>query len=131
MDEQRLIIDLEVKLSGTRVSSETTAICAGPDVLTIVTVLPDHGVSFELSSTFVGHEGVDTHVTHLVLPPPGEDAEIQTEQHPRKRMDPEYGPRECAYQHIDVLMEHLRKLGHEPAIDLPDNAFDDLERVEP
>jgi hypothetical protein len=131
MSEQRRIIDLDVRLGGARVSSETTAICAGPDVLTIVTVLPDHGVLFELTSTFVGHKGVDTHVAHLVLGPPGEDPAIETEDHPHERLEPRYDPRGCAYEHIHVLMEHLRTLGHDPAIDLPDDAFQDLERVEP
>lgn len=131
MDQDRLIVDLEVTLGGKRVSSETTAICAGPDVLTIVTVLPDHGVLFELTSTFVGHKGVDTHVAHLVLGPPGEDPAIETEDHPHERLDPYHDPRGCAYQHIHALMEHLSRLGHEPAIDLPDDAFEDLERVDP
>jgi hypothetical protein len=108
-----------------------TAICAGPDVLTIVTALPDHGVVFQLTSTFIGHKGVDTHVTHLTLGPPGEDTEIHTEEHPHERLDPSYDPKGCTYEHILILMEHLRRLGHEPAIDLPDDAFQELERVEP
>lgn len=131
MSDQRRVIDLEVRLGGARVSSETTAICAGPDVLTIVTVLPDHGVLFELTTTFVGHKGVDTHIAHLVLGPPGEDPAIETEDHPHQRLNPTYDPRGCAYEHIHVLMEHLRRLGHDPAIDLPDDAFEELERVEP
>lgn len=127
----RLIIDLEVKLGGARVNSETTAVCAGPDVLSIVTVLPDHGVLFELTSTFIGHEGVDTHVTHLVLGPPGEDPAIETQEHPHARLDPTYDPRGCTYEHIQILLEHLKRLGHDATIDVPDGAFDELERVEP
>jgi len=131
VDQDRIIVALEVTLGGKRVSSETTAVCAGPDVLSIVTVLPDHGVSFELTSTFIGYEGVDTHVTHLVLGPPGEDPEIHNDDHPHDRLNPRHDPKACAYEHIRALMEHLSKLGHEPAIDLPDDAFEDLERVEP
>jgi hypothetical protein len=130
MSAQRRIIDLDVRLGGQRVSSETTAIYAGPDVVSIDTVLPDHGVLFELTSTFIGHKGIDTHVTHLVLGPFGEDPTIETEDHPHERLDPTYDPRGCAYEHIQILMEHLRRLGHEPAIDVPDNAFSELERVE-
>jgi hypothetical protein len=130
VSEQRPIIDLEVRLGGNRVSSETTAMCSGPDVVSIVTVLPDHGVLFQLTSTFVGHKGVDTHVTHLVLDPLGEDPTIETEDHPHERLDPTYDPRGCAYEHIQILMEHLRRLGHDPAIDVPDDAFQKLERVE-
>ncbi len=131
MSEQRRVIDLEVSLGGDRATSETTAICAGPDVLTIVTVLPDHGVLFELTSTFVGHKGVDTHVAHLVLGPPGEDPVIHTKDHPPERLDPTYDPRGCTYEHIQILLEHLKRLGYDVAIDVPDGAFDELERVEP
>jgi hypothetical protein len=130
VSEQRRIIDLEVRLAGERVSSETTAICAGPYVLMISTTLPDHDVLFELTSTFIGHKGVDTHVAHLVLGPPGEDDEIHTEDHPHERLDPTYDPRGCAYEHIHILMEHLRRLGHNPTIEIPDNAFGELEHVE-
>ena len=130
MSDQRRAIDLDVRLGGERVSSETTAICAGPDVLTIVTVLPDHGVLFELTSTFIGHQGVDTHAAHLVLGPPGENDEIETEEHPHERLNPTYDPRGCAYEHIQILIEHLRRLGHNPAIDIPNGAFHELERVE-
>jgi len=130
MNEQRRGIDLTVTLGGKRVTSETTAICAGPDVLSIVTVLPDHGVLFELTSIFIGHKGVNTHAAHLVLGPAGEDNEIHTEEHPHQRLNPADDPRGCAYEHIHVLMEHLDRLGHKPAIDLPDDAFGELERVE-
>jgi hypothetical protein len=131
MSEKRHAIDLEVSLGGKQVTSETTAICAGPDVLTIATVLPDHGVLFELTSTFIGHEGVDTHVAHLVLGPTGEDAQIHTTDHPHERLDPTYDPRGCTYEHIQILLEHLKRLGHDVAIDVPDGAFEQLERVEP
>ena len=130
MSERRRIIDLGIRLGGKRVSGETTAICAGPDVLTVSTVLPDHGVLFELTSTFIGHRGVDTHVAHLVLGPLGEDPEIHTEDRPHELLDPAYDPRSCAYEHIHVLMEHLKRLGHKPTIDVPENAFSELEHVQ-
>jgi hypothetical protein len=129
VSEQRRIIDLEVRLSGERTSSETTAICAGPYVLMISTTLPDHGVLFDLTSTFIGYKGVDTLVAHLVLDPRGEDPAIETADHPHERLDPVYDPRGCAYEHIQVLMEHLRRQGHDPAIDVPDGAFQELEHV--
>jgi hypothetical protein len=130
VSEPRDIIELEIRLSGEPVSSETTATWSGPDVLAIATVLPDRGLAFDLTSTFVGHKGIDTHVTHLTLGPPGEDPEIHTEDHPHERLNPTYDPRGCAYEHIHVLMEYLNRLGYEPAIDIPDNAFQELERVE-
>jgi hypothetical protein len=130
MGDRRRIIDLDVRLGGERVSGETTAIRAGPDVMSVITVLPDHGVLFQLVSTFIGHKGVDTHVAHLVIGPLGEDPEIHTEDRPHELLDPAYDPRSCAYEHIHVLMEHLRRLGHTPTIDVPEHAFRELERVE-
>jgi hypothetical protein len=62
--------------------------------------------------------------------PLGEDPAIETEDHPHERLDPAYNPRGCAYEHIHVLMEHLRRLGHTPTIDVPNNAFSELEHVE-
>jgi hypothetical protein len=83
MGDRRRIIDLDVRLDGERVTSETTAIRAGPNVVSVITVLPDHGVLFQLTSTFIGHKGVDTHVAHLVIDPLGEDPEIHTEDQDR------------------------------------------------
>lgn len=130
MGDRRRIIDLDVRLGGEQVTSETTAVCAGPDVLTVITVLPDHGVLFELTSTFIAHRGVDTHVAHLVLGPFGESPAIETEDRAHEFLDPAHDPRGCAYEHIHVLMEHLRRLGHTPTIEVPENAFRELERVE-
>lgn len=130
MDGRRRVIDLDVRLNGKRASGATTAIRAGPDVLSIITVLPDHGVLFQLASTFIGHRGVDTHIAHLVLGPLGEDPAIHTEERAHEFLDPAYDPRSCVYEHIHVLMEHLVRLGHEPTIDVPDDAFRELERVE-
>ncbi len=127
--EARRIIDLEIRLGGNPTSSETTAMWSGPDVLTIATALPDHGVVFQLTSTFVGYRGVQTHITHLTLGPLGEDPTIETEDHPHEQLDPRHRPRHCVYEHIHVLMEHLRRLGHDPAIDVPDGAFGELEHV--
>ncbi len=95
-DDERAETRVSISASGStgdRVTSETTAICAGPDVLTIVTVLPDHGVVFQLTSTFVGHKGVDTHVTHLTLGPPGERPAIHAEDHPHERPEPHVRPK--------------------------------------
>ena len=65
-----------------------------------------------------------------MLGPPGENNEIHTEGHPHERLNPAYDPRGCAYEHIHVLMEHLTRLGHDPAINVPDDAFSELEHVQ-
>ncbi len=126
----RRIVDLKVKLDGRRVESETTCMWAGAYVLTVATVLPDRGLAFELVSTFVGHRDVVTHVTHLALGPPGTGAEISAQDHAHESLDPMIRARECAYEHVQVLLEQLTSLGHEASIEVPDGAFDELERIE-
>ncbi|MGA9313356.1 MAG: hypothetical protein WBV77_01875 [Solirubrobacteraceae bacterium] len=124
-------VPLRVTLDGRQVASETTCICAGAYVLTIATTLPDHGLALEVHSTFVGHQGVPTCVTHLTLGPVNHDPVIAQVEHPHASLDPVLRPRECAYEHVQIVLETLKQLGYEAAIEVPDDAFEDLERVEP
>lgn len=126
----RRIVDLDVKLDGRRVESETTCMWAGAYVLTVATVLPERGLAFELVSSFVGHRDVATHATHLALGPPGKAAEISAHDHAHESLDPMIRARECAYEHVQVLLEQLTSLGHDVSIEVPDDAFDELERIE-
>jgi hypothetical protein len=127
----RRTIKLAVTLDGRSLASETTCVWAGPYVLTIATTLPDHGLAVELHSTFVGHGGVPTCVTHLTLGPVGHEPVIAQVEHDRASLDPMLRARECAYEHIQVLLETLNSLDYEVAIDVPDDAFENLERIEP
>jgi hypothetical protein len=52
-------------------------------------------------------------------------------EHPHASLDPILRARECAYEHVQIVLETLKQLGYEVAIDVPDNAFEDLERIEP
>jgi hypothetical protein len=119
----RRTIDLDVTLDGRRVQSETTCMWAGAYVLTVATVLPDRGLAFELVSSFVGHHDVATHVTHLALGPPGKGAEISAHDHAHESLDPIIRARECAYEHVQVLLEQLTSLGHDVSIEVPDDAL--------
>lgn len=130
MRPARRIVDLEVKLDGSRAESETTCVWAGAYVLVIATVLPDRELAFELVSSFVGHHDVPTHVAHLGLGPVGEAAQISTDDHAHESLDPMVRARECVYEHVQVLLEHLTSFGYEVAVDVPDDAFEELERVE-
>jgi hypothetical protein len=130
MSEHRTV-PLAVTLDGRQIANETTCIWAGPYVLTIATMLPDQGLALEVHSTFVGHQGVPTCVTHLTLGPVGHDPVIAQVEHPHASLDPMLRARECAYEHVQIVLETLKQLGYEVAIDVPDDAFEDLERVEP
>jgi hypothetical protein len=120
-------IPLAVKLDGEQVVSETVCVTAGAHALTIVTALPERGLALELTSSFVGHEGVATHATHLALGPPGHEPQISVREYERAHVDPVLGPRDCVYEHVAILVEQLTQLGYEVSIDVPDNAFEELE----
>lgn len=126
----RRTIALEVKLDGRQVESETICLWAGPRALTVATTLPETELAFELTSTFVGQRGVPTHATHLALGPPGHAPAMRTDDHEHLSLDPNIKARACVYEHVEVLLEHLTQLGYRVAIDVPDDAFHELERVE-
>jgi hypothetical protein len=117
-------------LDGHEVSSETTCTWVGAYVLVIATTLPDHGLAVEVHSTFVGHEGAPTCVTHLTLGPVGHAPGIVAIEHEHANLEPKLKARECAYEHVEIVLQTLNDLGYEVGIDVPDNAFEELERVE-
>ena len=125
----RRAIKLTVRLDGREAASKTLCVSNGAHVLTLVTVLPEMGLAIEHSSAFVGHRGVAMTVTHLTLGPPGEDPKLRQDEHEHNRVDPSTEARGCVYEHVQVLLEHLRVLGYDARIDIPDNAFGELERV--
>lgn len=125
---ERREIGLHVELDGERVASETTGVWAGPYVFVVSTVLPDRGLAFQLVSAFVGCRGVPTRVNHLTLGPVDRDPTLSVSDHAHASIDPMTGGRECAYEHVHVLAERLRDLGHEVSIQVPDDAFLELER---
>jgi len=124
MGDQRSVA-LTISLNERRVTSETICQWAGPYVLVIATTLPDLGI--ELHSSFLGHEG-STCSTHLVLGPTGHDPLIVTDEHSHGP-DPVLGARACVYEHHNTLLEALKGLHYRVALDVPDDAFELLERA--
>lgn len=88
------------------------------------------GLAVDVHSTFVGHEGVPTCATHLTLGPVGHDPVIVPVEHERANLDPTIKARECVYEHARVVLETLKRLDYEVGIDVPDDAFEEMERVE-
>lgn len=126
----RRTVALTVRLDGRETDSETLCAYNGAHVLTVVTALPDRGLAIEQASAFVGHRNIATRATHLILGPPGRDPIVRSEIHELNRVDPVTAARGCVYEHVQVLLEHLRELGYDATIDVPDNAFSELESVE-
>jgi hypothetical protein len=126
----RELIELELTLDGQPVQSETRYTWAGAYVLSVHTVIPQAGLAVELHSTFVGHPGVDTHATHLLLGPAGSAPSIRCGAHEHEHLDPVFQPRACVYEHAQQLIEQLAEHGHRAGVTVPDeSAFAALERV--
>lgn len=55
---------------------------------------------------------------------------MATDDHEHKNLNPSDKVRECVYEHVGVVLEHLKALDYDTVIDVPDDAFGQLERVE-
>jgi len=62
---QQQVDGVRISVDGRLVVSETTATAAGPSVLVLITALGELGVS--ITSTYIGHEGLDTLAAHLTV----------------------------------------------------------------
>jgi len=122
-------LPLRVQIDGRNVETHSTNTAAGR-VLTITTVLPGHGLAFELISTYVGHAQVAAHVTHLALGPVGHRASIEHIEDLEEQLDPAVDPRACAYDHAHQLIEKLSALGYRASGEVDKRTFTALERVE-
>ncbi len=130
MSDSRLI-PLQVSLDDRRLESETVCAWSGPYVLTIATSLPEAGIAIEVHTVFVGHEDTRTYATHLTLGPAGSQPLVVKAEHDRESLDPTMRPTACAYEHAHVLLDALKRLGRPGAVEVPDHAFENLERIEP
>ena len=99
-------------------------------VLTLSTVLPKRGLAAELISTYVGHTDTPTIATHLMLGPVGQTATILIAEHAHEQLDPVESARECAYDHAQQLIDHLGADGRHISVELDEQSFTQLERVE-
>jgi hypothetical protein len=128
----RALIDLQLALDGQPTASETRFTWAGPYILCLHTVIPQAGLALELHSAFVGHEGIDTHTTHLLLGPPGQPPAVSVNRHLHENVDPTFEPRTCVYEHAQHLIETLQTLGWHASVNVPDERpFGELEHVNP
>ena len=129
---ERALIDLKLTLDEEPATSETRFTWAGPYILCLHTVIPQVGLALELHSAFVGHEGIDTHATHLLLGPPGQPAAVHVNRHEHEDVDPTVEPRTCVYEHAQHVIEALQNLGWHASVNVPDErAFGELEHVNP
>jgi hypothetical protein len=63
----RRTIDCRIRVDGMPARSETILTEAGPNALVLSTTLRDRGIWID--STYLGHGGCETQVTHLLVAP--------------------------------------------------------------
>src|SRR4051794_4455534 len=105
----RRSIDCRIRVDGMPARSETILTEAGPNALVLSTTLRDRGIWID--STYLGHGGCETQVTHLLVAPrrggePGPRAVGPAETpviHVRRL---------CLYDPLQRLQDFLDSLGH-------------------
>jgi hypothetical protein len=120
---ERHDVTLHVKIAGKPVTSETNFVWAGPYILAIATVLPDRDLALGVHSSFLGHRGVPTLATHIILGPVGRAPYAISAEHEHANLDPALRPRECIYEHAGVVVEALKAVSEDIGIEVPDDAF--------
>lgn len=122
--DQRRRIPIKLTVDGIGVRSETRISSGGPYALTLSSVLPDHAT--ELHSTYLGHAGAPTRVSHLLLAPGV--AESEAVEREEDSVPVTVARRRCLYDHLQHLQESLVRLGHaNPQIPLDEDALTAVE----
>ena len=86
-------------------------------MLVLQTVMPQQGLALELHSTFVGHAGVRTRATHLLLGPVGQPPRVVTREDELGIVDPVFRPDSCVYAHCHELTCLLAEHGLRVMVD--------------
>ncbi len=118
--DQRVVIPVQIAIDGAKARSETRVSPGGPYALTLSSVLPDHAT--ELHSTYLGHAGAPTRVSHLLLAPGVVESEaVERDQ---DSVPLTVARRRCLYDHLQHLQEALVRVGHvNPQIPLDEDAL--------
>ncbi len=110
----RTPIPVPIAIDGAMVRSETFSASVGAYVLVLSSVLPDHAT--ELHSTYLGHPGAVTRVSHLLLAPGL--AESDAVERSVESVPVMVARRRCLYDHLQRLQDCLERLGH-PGAEIP------------
>jgi hypothetical protein len=124
-------IPVRVGVDGRECQAHCSYVFAGGGrVLTIETVLPDHGLALELISTYTATPDLPTQVIHLRVGPVGHPSQVSHAERDHGQLDVSSDPRACVYDHAHELVHHLHALGHHASVGLDEQAFTALERIE-
>ena len=106
--------------------SETVLTEAGPNALVLSTTLRDRGIW--LDSTYLGHGGTETQVSHLLVAP-GRSGETEARAVSHDEIPVTHVRRLCLYDHLQRLQDFLDSLGHTGQIHGLDHAIESVEQI--
>lgn len=92
---------IAITIDGALARSETTAAVAAANVVVLTTALAEHAVT--VTSSYVGHQAVATHVTHLILTP--QRSYVASAQHPHAEIPVTHARGRCVLEHATVLQD--------------------------
>ena len=100
---------------------------AGAVVVVLFGCVPELGL--ELHSTYVGHPGVETRVTHLTLGGGGpQRAATEAVARPDGELPVVFARRRCLFHHLQRLQDELAGIGHQTGIEVDDASVSELEQ---
>jgi hypothetical protein len=121
----RRSIDCRIRVDGMPARSETILTEAGPNALVLSTTLRDRGIWID--STYLGHGGTETQITHLLVAP-GRPGETESRAVPHDEVPVIHVRRLCLYDHLQRLQDFLDSLGHTAQVHGLDLAIEAVEQ---
>jgi hypothetical protein len=120
-------ITCRIRVDGASARSETVLTEASLNVIVLSTTLRDRGIW--LDSTYLGHGGTDTQITHLMVAP-GRLGESESRAVDHNEIPVLHVRRRCLYDHLQRLQDFLEELGLRAQVDGLDNAVEAVEAIE-
>lgn len=116
-----------IRVDGAPARTETVLTEASLNVIVLSTTLRDRGIW--LDSTYLGHGGTDTQITHLTVAP-GRLGESESRAVDHNEIPVLHVRRRCLYDHLQRLQDFLEELGHRAQIDGLEHAVEAVEAIE-
>jgi hypothetical protein len=105
---QQHVEGVRISVEGRLVASETTATAAGPSVLVLITAFGELGVT--ITSTYIGHEGMDTLAAHLIVT--RECRSLEQVEHSRDALPVTHGRERSLLDHAQRVQDTLTVRTH-------------------
>jgi hypothetical protein len=118
-------ISCRIRVDSMPARSETILTEAGPNALVLSTTIRDRGIWVD--STYLGHGGTETQVSHLLVAP-GRMGETESRSVPHDEIPVIHVRRLCLYDHLQRLQDFLGELGHVGQVDGLDRAIEAVEQ---